>query len=139
MKIFTKELLAYAITITLLSLLFRVLLSYFIQSHQIVAVWVLAAGYALSFYFMSYLYAKKERKQHCIGDKGLRFHVTAYIVWNMLSYGWFLFGNPAEEESLSPIVIVTAFWALGLVAHFIGFMLNRDKLISGIPKTKIFD
>lgn len=87
-------------------------------------------------YFIGWHFGKKDTVENDIHDIGFRFHLTTYILCISVGYGVFYIGW--NTESLKSMTITAACWGIGLLIHFICFLIEQKKTIKGYAKDEIF-
>ena len=93
MKKLTRNLMFFALGLTILTILFRFGLSYLLQSQQFSNVWLLAVLYGIIVFIMGWIFGKKERLSLPLYDIGFRFHLATYIICNSIAELWFYFSG----------------------------------------------
>ena len=84
-------------------------------------------------------FGKKDREQLPIYDIGFRFHLTTYVVHNLISLAWFEFGFASTYERRSSIVMTAIIWGVFLFHHAVFIFWTRKKTIKGLDKENLFD
>ena len=138
-KYITKNLLIHAFVLAISSFLFRVFISWALSNEYFTGVWFIAALYCLSVYLLIWKFSVLDKKILPIYDLGFRFHLVTYIVWVVISYLWFSFGNISSHENMNQVHISSLYWLLTLIVHFCIYLFSRRKTIKGLKKTEIFD
>jgi hypothetical protein len=138
MKILTKQVVLFALLMAVYTLLFRMLLSFCIGHHYYVLLGIGSLVYGVSIFFTAYFLAKAEAQEIHFFDLGLRFHVTSFLVWAAVSFGWFYLGNPHKYEHVSQISQILLYWGFILILHTVIFLITRKDTIRGIHKNDIF-
>lgn len=138
MKIFTRQLIVFAILLAVYTLVFRMGLSYFIGSKAWILLWGSAILYGTIIAFTAYFLGKADAQDNPFFDLGLRFHVASYVIWSGVSFAWFYLGNPHKYERVTDILYPLIIWSFILVLHTAAFLITRKKTIRGIRKDEIF-
>jgi hypothetical protein len=138
MKILTRQLFVFAILLAVYTLAFRFGLSYFIGAKAGVLLWGSAVLYGLAIFFTAYYLGKADAQENPFFDLGLRFHVTTFVIWTIVSLGWFFLGKPNQWEDVTQIVYPLIIWSPLLLIHIIFFLFSRKQTIRGIRKDEIF-
>lgn len=89
MKTITPFLLRFALFASLLTIAFRFFISYGIDNKSTILVGIVAVVYFLSLFFGGWYFGKKDGNYLPIYDVGFRFHLTIYLIYNVISEGWF--------------------------------------------------
>jgi hypothetical protein len=138
MKIFTKQLIFFAILMAVYTLAFRIGLTSCIRHSAWIFLGLLSLIYFCSIFFTAFFLGKSDAQENPFFDLGLRFHVTSYLVWAGVSFGWFYLGNPNRYEHVTDILQVLIYWGFILILHTIIFLITRKDTIRGIRKDEIF-
>jgi len=139
MKIITKNLIRFAIVFTIGAIVFRYGLSHFLTNHWFNQVWIIAVVYFFFNLGIGWFYGKKDYETLPLFDIGFRFHFTTYLLFNIVSELWYHFGYPSQFESIKSIHQTAIFWGIGLIVHFIVYLIVRNRTISGIERSEIFE
>jgi hypothetical protein len=139
MKLFTINQLKYAASLVLITIAFRYALSSQLEASQFTLVWVLAAAYAILIYAVAWIFGKKDYESLPLYDVGFRFHLTTYVLCNLIAEIWFYFGLQSKHENIRIIHITAIAWGVGLLIHFLIFLFTRKDAIKGIEKSEIFE
>ncbi len=138
MKIFTKQLILFAILMAVYTLAFRIGLTSCIRHSAWLILGIMSFVYGVSIFFTAFFLGKSDAQENPFFDLGLRFHVTSYLVWAAVSFGWFYLGNPNRYEHVTDILQVLIYWGFILILHTIIFLITRKDTIRGIRKDEIF-
>lgn len=139
MKLFTVNQLRFAAMLVLLTITFRFGLSYLLNNKEFSWVWVIAVLYGVFIFIAGWNFGKKDFESLPLYDIGFRFHLTTYVVCNLIAELWFLSGNNSQYENIKVVHLTIIFWGIGLLIHFIIFIFTRKNAIKGIEKSEIFD
>ena len=139
MKTVTSFLLKFALTATLLTVIFRYCLSYGIDNGASVIIVLSAALYALAMFVSGWYFGKKDGEYLPIFDIGLRYHLATYLVHNIISELWFAFGFNSRYEETGIIHSTAIIWGIVLMIHFIFYLLARRSSINNLHKEDLFD
>jgi len=139
MKIITHNLIRFAITATALTILFRYTLTYGIENKSNLIIILSASIYAIAMFLTGWTFGKKDRKYLPIYDVGFRFHLTTYLVHNIISELWFILGFNSKYENITVIHNTAIIWGLFLIGHFVFFLWTRKNAINNLDKEDLFD
>lgn len=139
MKIFTKNLIFFSIAFMAGAVVFRHGLSYAIGNRLHGLLWAIAGAYFLYNLLTGWFFGKRDYESLPLFDLGFRFHFAAYLIFNLVSWGWFKFGLESQFEHIGIVYTTALFWGIGLVIHFIFFLVLRKESIKGIHKEDIFE
>ena len=139
MKALTKNLLYYAISFLIGALVFRYSLSYFLETQSFNLVWIIAITYCFFNFLIGWFFGKRDYELLPLYDIGFRFHFVTYLIFNIVSVSWFLFGFHSDFENIRIVYITALFWGIGLLIHFIFYLIARKNSIMGINKEEIFE
>ena len=139
MKTITSYLLGFAITATILAIVFRFLLSYGIDNKM---TWVIIAAailYCVGMFVNGWYFGKKDNNYLPINDVGFRFHLTTYLIHNLVSELWFILGFNSPYEKIGVIHKTAIIWGVFLLLHLILYIYFRKKSIDGLDKNRLFE
>lgn len=139
MKTITKNLLAFSIGLVVLTIAFRFSLSTMLQNQLFSNVWIVAAMYGILIFLIGWIFGKKDKIDLPLYDIGFRFHFATYIICNLIAEAWHLIGLQSEYENVRTVHLTTIFWGIGLLIHFIIYLVTRKNAIKGIKKSEIFE
>jgi hypothetical protein len=88
---------------------------------------------------IGWIFGKKDKMNLPLYDVGFRFHLVTYIFCNLIGELWFLIGLQSEYENVRTVHLTAVFWGLGLLFHFIIYLITRKNAIKGIKKSEIFE
>lgn len=138
MKIFTRQLIIFAMLMAAYTLIFRIGLSWCIGHETWILLGALSLIYGVTIFFTAFFLGRSDAQENPFFDLGLRFHVTSYLVWGAVSFGWFYLGNPHKYEHVTDILHPLLYWGFILMLHTLIFLIARKNTIRGIPKDEIF-
>ena len=139
MKLITSFLLRFAVSATLLTLIFRYFLSQSIELHSFLSAILTASLYAISMFLIGWYFGKRDREHMPIFDVGFRFHLTTYLIHNIISELWFVFGFNSANENITSIHFTALIWGCLLFVHYIFFLRTRNQTVNHIHKKDLFD
>jgi|SRR5690554_1281565 len=115
MKTITHNLLKFAIAATILTILFRYTLTYGIENKSNFTVILSAILYGVAMYLTGWTFGKKDRAYLPIYDVGFRFHLTTYLIHNIISELWFVLGFNSKYENITVIHSTAIIWGFFLL------------------------
>ncbi len=139
MKVLTKNLILFVLFFFAGAILFRYGLSYFLENRLFSQVWITAVVYFFYNFGIGWHFGKKDYESLPLYDVGFRFHFAAYVVFILVSELWFLFGYHSQIENIKTVHYTALFWGVGVVIHFIFYLISRKHSIKGIHKSDIFE
>ncbi|HPM09813.1 MAG TPA: hypothetical protein PK941_05130 [Paludibacter sp.] len=139
MKTISPNLLKFAGTALLLTIIFRFFLSHGIDKDSMSIVILSAFLYGLAMFFSGWYFGKKDREYLPFYDVGFRFHLATYLSHNLISKLWFVFGFNSESEKISIIHITALIWGIILFFHFLFFLWTRKDAINDLDKDDLFE
>ena len=139
MKTITHNLTKFAITATILTILFRYSLTYGIENNTNFIIFLSALLYALAMFVSGWTFGKKDREYLPIYDVGFRFHLATYLIHNILSELWFVRGFNSKNENITVIHSTAIIWGIFLIIHFLIFFWTRKNSINNLDKEDLFD
>jgi hypothetical protein len=139
MKAFTKNLLLFSIGLTILTVLLRYSLSTMLQNRYFTVAWMIVILYAILVFVMGRIFGKRDYQTLPLYDIGFRFHLSTYIICNLIAEFWFFLGLQSDYETTTSVHLTALFWGIGLLIHFIIYLFTRKNAINGIEKSEIFE
>ncbi|NQU67309.1 MAG: 2TM domain-containing protein [Candidatus Marinimicrobia bacterium] len=139
MKALTKNLMLFAVFFFMGDIVFRYSLSDFIESRSFNLIWLIAVIYFFFNFFIGWFFGKRDYESIPLNDIGFRFHFITYFLFNVVSVLWFSFGFNSHFESIRIVYITALFWGIGLLIHFIFYLIERKNSINGLNKEDIFE
>ena len=139
MKAITKNLVLFSIALIILTVLFRFALSTMLQNKLFTSVWILAALYGIIIFIIGWVFGKKDKQTLPLYDIGFRFHLATYLICNLIAEIWYFVGLQSDYEKIKSVHLTVIFWGIGLLIHFIIYLITRKNAIKGIKKSEIFE
>jgi hypothetical protein len=139
MKLLTPYLMRFIIAATLLTLLFRYSLSYFLMTDQPMWVLLVASVYGLGMFISGLFFGRKEGEYLPIYDIGFRFHLATFVVHNVISCLWLLYGKTSAKENINQLLISAGIWGVFLIMHLIVYLRLRKQSINDLDKNDLFE
>lgn len=139
MKTITIYLLRYALTATVLTIIFRYFLSYGIDNQSGIIITISSATYGLLMFVSGWYFGRKDGEYLPIYDVGFRFHLTTYVIHIGISLLWILLGFGSKYENLNVPIMVAFYWGIFLLLHFVFFLWARKNSINNLDKEDIFE
>ena len=137
--VITKFLILWAISVAVLTLVFRVGLSYCINNQMGSWAIIISTIFGLSLFMLGWILGKKHSLNIFTYGSGFHFHFIDYLAFGIVSEIWMLFGYPAQNE-LTILHYTLLFWGIGVLIHFIIFLIiKKNKTIDGVNKSEIFE
>ena len=139
MKTITPYLLRFALTTTLLTIVFRFFMSYGIENQSGIIITTSAVTYGLLMFATGWYFGRKDGEYLPIYDVGFRFHLTTYLIHNGISLLWLGLGFGSKYENLSVSIMVAIYWGIFLLLHFIFYIWARKNSIENLDKEDLFE
>lgn len=139
MKTITPYLLRFALIVTPLTIVFRYFLSYGIENQSRIIITVSAVTYGLLMFVLGWYFGRKDGEYLPIFDVGFRFHLTTYLIHNGISLLWIGLGLGSRYENLNLSMMVTIYWGIFLLLHFIFYIWARKNSIDSLNKEDLFE
>ena len=139
MKTITPYLLRFALTATILTIVFRYFLSYGIENQSGIIITISATIYGLLMFASGWYFGRKDEEYLPIYDVGFRFHLTTYLIHNGISLLWIGLGFGSKNENLNVSIMVAIYWGIFLLIHFAFFLWARKNSINNLDKEDIFE
>lgn len=136
MKVLTIRLGQFAFSVLALTVLFQCVLNLCLEESWVIGTMVCAIVYGSLMYLLVWYFGKKDVIENGIHDIGFRFHLVTYILCNGIGYGAYYLGWNAA--SFKAMAFAAMFWGIGLLVHFILFLIEQKKTIKGYAKEELF-
>ena len=136
MKALTIRLGQFAICALVLTVLFRYALNLCIEANSVIGTTTCSIVYGGLMFLVGWYFGTKDAKENEVHDIGFRYHLVTYILCIGIGYsvhnlGW-------NAESLRAMTITAISWGIGLLVHFIFYLIEQRKTIKGYAKDEIF-
>ena len=125
-----------AICALVLTVLFRYALNLCIEANSVIGTTTCSIVYGCLMFLIGWYFGTKDAKENEVHDIGFRYHLVSYILFIGIGYGVHYFGWNAE--SLRAMTITAISWGIGLLVHFIFYLIEQRKTIKGYAKNEIF-
>lgn len=139
MKTITKNLMYFAIFFFIGAIVFRYFLSVNIENHSYYLLWITAVCYFSFNFSIGWFFGKRDYESLPLYDVGFRFHFVTYLLFNIIAVLWFSLGFHSQFESIGSVYAIALFWGIGLLIHFIFYLIARKNTIKGLNKEEIFE
>lgn len=139
MKALTKNLMNFGIFFFIGAIVFRYSLSHFLDSHSYGLVWITAVIYFFFNFIIGWFFGKRDYESLPLYDIGFRFHFVTYLLFNVVSLAWFSLGFHSHFENIRIVYLTALFWGIGLLIHFILYLIARKNSINGLNREEIFE
>lgn len=139
MKALTKNLMYFAFFFFIGAIVFRYGLSEFLEDRSFQLVWAIAVIYFFYNFFIGWFFGKRDYETIPLNDIGFRFHFVTYFLFISVSFLWFSFGLHSQYESINHVYNTALFWGIGVLVHFIFYLIARKNSINGLNKEDIFE
>lgn len=139
MKILTKNLLLYSVCLVALTIIFRFSLSSVLQNRLFSNVWIVATVYGVLVFIIGWIFGKRDKLQIPLYDIGFRFHLATYIICNLIAEIWYFLGCQSDFEETCTIHLTALFWGIGILIHFVLYLITRRNAIKGIRRSELFE
>lgn len=137
MRVFSLGLGQFSISALVATVLFRYILSLCIGMNSWILTLLCSATYFCCMFLCGWHFGKKDSEYNGIHDIGFRFHAVTYMLCISIScLAWHIGWN---TEGLSSIIITAISWGIGLIVHFIFFLIEYKKTIRGYAKDELFE
>lgn len=139
MKLLTLNQLRFAAIFAITNIVFRIGMSRLLDAKEFTWAWVVAALFAVIAFSVGWYFGRKDHESLPIYDVGFRFHLTTYVLHNLIAEGLHLFSLNSVYETIETVHLTALFWGVFILLHFVLFMYTRKNAIKGISKTDIFE
>ena len=136
MKALTIRVGQFAISALVLTVLFRYALNLCIEANSVIGTTTCSIVYGGLMFLIGWYFGTKDAKENEVHDIGFRYHLVTYILCIGIGYGVHYLGW--NVESLRAMAITTISWGVGLLVHFIFYLIEQSKTIKGYAKDEIF-
>ncbi len=114
---------------------FMLLLYDMLTSKTYTGIAIISALYGIILFVSALLIGRKDVYE---GYLGFNYHLTTYLVCNSVPIVLATAGM-LPEYFIGQTLSMAVFWGIGLVVHFIVFLINRKRNIRGFDKTEVFE
>ena len=132
----TPNLLKFTLATVILTILFRLGLSTSITHKMIVFAFLCSVIYGILMWFNGRYFGIKEYEYLPIYDVGFRFHFSTFLVHNVISVLWFVFGFQSKYENVGIVYIVALIWSVLLIIYFLSI---RKSTVRNLDKDDLFE
>lgn len=139
MKSITTYQIGFAALAIGITILFRYLLTFFLNQQQYVLTWILAALYFVCMFSTGWYFGKKANQSLPIASLTFRLHLYTFIIFSFISLLWFKLNLTGVHENFESFKTGTFIWLVILLLHFGMYLLKGRNTIKGIAKTDIFE
>lgn len=139
MKSITHYLIKFAATAIILTVFFRLCLSYGIENKNAPIIIASSVIYGLAMFCAGWYFGKKDGDYLPIYDVGFRFHFATFLIHNTISLLWFIFNLQSKYENIKTIYITILIWIPLLLFHLYFYVKARKKSINGLYKADLFE
>ena len=136
MKALTIRLGQFAICALVLPVLFRYALNLCIEANSVIGTTTCSIVYGGLMFLVGWYFGTKEAKENEVLDIGFSYHLVTYILCIGIGYGVHYLGWNAE--SLRAMTNTAISCGIGLLVHFIFYLIEPRKTIKGYAKDEIF-
>lgn len=137
MKMLTLRFGQFALSALLLTIVFRYVLNLCIGNEIWIGTIVCSIVYFCLMFFVGWHFGEKDSAENKIHDIGFRYHLATYIICIGIGYASYYIGW--KTENLKSLTITALCWGIGLLVHFIMFLIEQKKTIKGYAKDDIFE
>jgi hypothetical protein len=135
----TANLLKFTLATVILTIVFRIGLSTSITNKMTLAVILCSIVYGILMWFNGSYFGRKEYEYLPIYDIGFRFHLSTFLVHNLISILWFVFAFESKYENIKIIYITALIWSAFLFIHLIYYLSIRKSSINNLDKKDLFE
>ncbi len=139
MKTVNQYLSKFAVTILILTVIFRYSLSTLLSNEEYILVIISAILYFFAMFISGWYFGKKDKEFLPIFDIGFRFHFVTYIIFTLVSEMWFLIGFASKYESINTVHITAIIWGFLLIIHFVFYLMAKKNSINNLDKSDLFE
>ena len=136
MKALTIRLGQFAICALVLTVLFRYALNLCIEANSVIGTTTCSIVYGGLMSLVGWYFGTKDAEENEVHDIGFRYHLVTYVLCIGIGYGVQYLGW--NTESLRAMTITAIAWGIGLLVHFIFYLIEQSKTIKGYARDEIF-
>tara|TARA_B110000240_G_C13508215_1_gene457537 strand:+ start:2985 stop:3407 length:423 start_codon:yes stop_codon:yes gene_type:complete len=138
-SLITSNLIKFTFATAVLTIIFRIGLSTSINNKMIAAVIICSIVYGILMWLNCSYFGRKEYEYLPIYDIGFRFHLSTFLVHNIISIVWFVFGFESKYENIEVIYITALIWSTFLIIHLIYYLSIKKSSIKNLDKEDLFE
>jgi hypothetical protein len=135
----TSYLLKFALTATILAIIFRYFLGYGLENNSHIIIILSSILYTVGMFSAGWYFGKKDGNYLPIYDVGFRFHCTTYLVHNTISILWTILKITTCYQKIESLIFTVIFWGFLLFIHFLFFLIARKRSFKGLNKNDLFE
>lgn len=139
MKTITSYLLGFIVSVIILTILFRFFLSYSLANKEITVQVLSCVVYFIGMFSSGWYFGKKDGNYLPIYDVGFRFHLSTYLVFNLISELWYIFEFNSSYEKIKYIHLTAIIWGIFVLIHFFYYLWSRKQTIDNLEKSELFE
>jgi len=138
-KMLTKDFYKYILTISIITIVFRISLSSLLIIETWNFIFIPPLGYFLLMFLSGWYFGKKDYEYLPFNDIGFRYNLSTFLVFFTISYSMFFLGQMSKYEPRIIIDYTFLIWGIVLTLHLIFYNKVKSNNIKGLPKEDIFD
>lgn len=131
MRFFNRYILLFTAVISVWTALFYTVLMYVLRIEAYLWLAIVCVAYGLGMFFAGRLIG---RRDHFNGYFGFNYHFVTYVVCNAAA--WI---TQEAFDHTSGALSMTLTWGIGLLVHFIIWMVWRKRSVRGFDKDELFE
>ena len=139
MKILSLNQQRFAAAFFILTVLLQAAITILLNAKEFTLVWLTIPFYIVPVFLAGWYLGKKDNEILPLAITGFKFHLLTYIIANGIAMAKHLLGLASIYEKLGTVYLTIIFWGLGLLLHFVLFLIVRRSSIKGIDKSEIFE
>jgi hypothetical protein len=139
MKILSLNQLRFAAAFFVLTLFIQAAITILLNAEKFALVWIPIPFYIIIVFIAGWYLGRKDNEILPLAVTGFKFHLITYLVANGISLAKHQLGLASIYESINSVYLTIILWGLGLLLHYILFLIVRKGSIKGISKSEIFE
>jgi hypothetical protein len=110
-----------------------------LQNRLFSIIWFFVIGYGVTIFIFGWIFGKRDNLTLPLYDIGFRFHLSTFIICNLIAEGWYFLGLQSDYENIRTVHLTVLIWGAFLLIHYILFLITRKNAINGIKKSELFE
>ncbi|MCB0753510.1 MAG: hypothetical protein KDC52_18710 [Ignavibacteriae bacterium] len=139
MKLLTKNQFSFAIFFLVITIILHAGITLLLNAKEFTMVWFFVPVYVIPVFIAGWVLGKKDNQYLPLTVTGFKFHLITYVVSNSVALLKHLLGFASVYENIKTVYLTIIYWGIGLLIHFVLYMLARKKSIKGISKSELFE
>lgn len=139
MKFLSLNQFRFTVAFFVLTIFIQAAITILLNAQEFRIVWIPIPFYVILVFMAGWYLGGKDNEILPLAVTGFKFHLITYVIGNGISLFKHLFGLASIYENIVSVYLTILFWGLGLLLHYIIFLIVRKNSIKGISKSEIFE